>query len=265
MGMTRICALFACQLQAGYTYFTKVTDCESKRSNTNILVEEITREEDNQEPYEEITAAVERKLNERLKLAEERNNLTIKEAVKRALDRSHNQSSTSKKSKPDFKSKGNKKRYEVNEEVISKIEDAMGEIESKELEAAKSTLESGKALLLKQQKLIRMAEREENGWEVVRHYMSDDLASDSEDEKAIKKARKEALASINKRKIKRREQFRNSRYTKYNRYRDGTNSTQWGYKREPYERRYGGKKPGVCYTCGKEGHWQNSCPYANRR
>ena len=95
--------------------------------------------------------------------------------------------------------------------------------------------------------------------------MSDDLASDSEDEKAIKKARKEALASINKRKTKRCEQFRNSRYTKYTRYRDGTNSTKWGYKRGPYEPRYGGKKPGVCYTCGKEGHWQNSCPYANRR
>ena len=34
------------------------------------------------------------------------------------------------------------------------------------------------------------------------------LASDSEDEKAISKARREALASVNKWKAKRKEQFR---------------------------------------------------------
>ena len=78
------------------------------------------------------------------------------------------------------------------------------------MEAAKTALESGKTLLCKQQKLIRIADREEHGWEVVRHYLSDELASDTDDEKAIAKARKEALASITKRRSKKKEQFRNA-------------------------------------------------------
>ena len=87
-------------------------------------------------------------------------------------------------------------------------EGAIEEIDRKELEKAKSNLET---ILLKQQKLIRIADREENGWEVVRHYISGHLASGSDDQKAINRARKEALASINKRKTKRREQFRSTK------------------------------------------------------
>ena len=44
-------------------------------------------------------------------------------------------------------------------------------------------LQDGKKLLLKQQKLIRSADREEDPWELIKCYVSDDLASDSDDEK----------------------------------------------------------------------------------
>ena len=44
-------------------------------------------------------------------------------------------------------------------------------------------LQDGKKLLLKQQKLIRSADREEDAWELIKCYVSDDLASDSGDEK----------------------------------------------------------------------------------
>ena len=54
----------------------------------------------------------------------------------------------------------------------------------------------------KQQKLIRIADKEEHGWEVVKHYLSDELTSISRDDKALSKARKEALASVTKRKAK---------------------------------------------------------------
>ena len=67
------------------------------------------------------------------------------------------------------------------------------------MEAAKAALHAGMKLLLKQQKLIKIADREEHGWDVVRHYVSDDLASDSEDEKNLNRARREALATIKKR------------------------------------------------------------------
>ena len=91
------------------------------------------------------------------------------------------------------------------EEINGKIEAAIKALENKQLKVAKTTMEEGKTFIHKQQKLIRITDREENGWEVVEHYLSDDLASDSEEEKAIAKARKEALASI----AKKKEQFRN--------------------------------------------------------
>ena len=40
--------------------------------------------------------------------------------------------------------------------------------------------------ILRQQKLITIADREKDGWEVVKCYLSDYLASDSEDEKQLK-------------------------------------------------------------------------------
>ena len=148
---------------------------ESPRSKTTrwrvqmLSMENVTRhdneDDDNEEPYAEITAAVEKQMDEKIKQIEAKTALTIKEAVKRAVDKQvgHKNASSSKKLK----------KY-----------------------AAKSKLQAGKAIIAKQQKLIRIADREENSREVVKHYMSDELASDSEGEKAISKARKEALASI---------------------------------------------------------------------
>ena len=124
------------------------------------------------------------------------------------------------------------------------------------MDLATATLETGKAILTKQQKFIRIADREENGWEVVKHYVSDELASDSDDEKAICKARREALTSITKRKAKRREQFRNAPlYTSHTAQRDGAGRRNWGDRayagdRTPFDRR---KLP-TCCACGKEGH-----------
>ena len=51
------------------------------------------------------------------------------------------------------------------------------------IERSQEKLEESNGLLPKQKKLIRIADREEDGWEVVKCYLSDDLASDSEDEK----------------------------------------------------------------------------------
>ena len=179
----------------------------------NVRLEEVVHdgeEEGNEGIADEITMAVNAKIEQKMKQMESRSEVTIKEAIKRALDRK-SVTSTSKKYKkdPDFKREGNKKRYEVNDEILEKIEGAVEAIDNKELAKAKEDLESGKKLILKQQKLIRIADREDNGWEVVRHYVSDELASDSDDEKALKKAKKEALASIAKRKLKKsREHFR---------------------------------------------------------
>ena len=47
----------------------------------------------------------------------------------------------------------------------------------------------GKELIRKRQKLIRIADKSADGWRVVDEYVSDELASGSEDEKRLKRAK----------------------------------------------------------------------------
>ena len=51
--------------------------------------------------------------------------------------------------------------------------------------------------------MLKIADREEDGWEVVRCDLSDDLASESEDEKQLSRARREAAANKKKREANR--------------------------------------------------------------
>ena len=95
---------------------------------------------------------------------------------------------------PEFKNKGNKIRYEANNSIMEKIDEAISAIEKGKIDRCQEKLTEGKKIILKQQKLLRIADREENGWEVAKCYLSDDFASDSEDEKQLSRARREAAA-----------------------------------------------------------------------
>ena len=49
-------------------------------------------------------------------------------------------------------------------------------------------VQEAEQFIRKRQKLIKIADRSKDGWLVVQEYESDDLASNSEDEKHVKKA-----------------------------------------------------------------------------
>ena len=132
---------------------------------------------------------------------------TVRESLKRALpedfvDKTTDEAVKRMKSStvPEFKNKGNKIRYESNNSIMEKIGEAISAIEKIER--------------WKQQKLLRIADREEEGWEVMKCYLSDDLASDSEDEKQLFRARREAAANKKKREANKqrdkKKQFRNA-------------------------------------------------------
>ena len=61
--------------------------------------------------------------------------------------------------------------------------------------------------------MLRIADREEDEWEDVKYYLSDNLASDSEDEKQLSRASREAAANKKKRDAKKqkdkKKQFQN--------------------------------------------------------
>ena len=129
----------------------------------------------------------------------------VRDSLKRALPQEFLDKTTDKAIKrikgsiiPEFKSKDNKIRCEANNNILEKIDDAINSIENGNIKKCQEKLKEGKVLILKQKKLIRIADREEDGWEVVKCYLSDDLASDLEDKKQLNRARREAASNKKK-------------------------------------------------------------------
>ena len=75
------------------------------------------------------------------------------ETIKRMKQKQWNKSFTI----PEFKSKGNKIRYEANNNILEKIDDAINSIKKRHIERCQEKLKESKALILKQQKSIRIA------------------------------------------------------------------------------------------------------------
>ena len=79
------------------------------------------------------------------------------------------------------------------------MESALVALGNNDVEQANENLNAGKKLILKRLKAIKIADREEFGWAVVRHYESDEIASNTEDEKDIGRARRAAATEVKKR------------------------------------------------------------------
>jgi len=88
---------------------------------------------------------------------------------------------------PEFRFAGKKKQYQLNKEVLEKIDEALATDDG---EDCTKELTEGKDLLVERNKNILLAEK--YGWDTVACYTADPLASDSDDEKKIRKAVKES-------------------------------------------------------------------------
>ena len=73
------------------------------------------------------------------------------------------------------------------DEIISRIAD-----NANDPEKVRELTTKAKEMIRKRQKLIKIADKNKDGWLVVEEYESDDLASDTDDEKRIKKAKSAA-------------------------------------------------------------------------
>lgn len=123
----------------------------------------------------------------------------ISEIVERSLKRALSTELDEKVNKkikineiPQFKRQYNKWQYEHNNKVKEALEEAKDALKEGNYDLSKNKLEEGIKIIDKRQKLVKIADREEDGWEVVKCYISDNLASDSVDEKRLNRSRRQA-------------------------------------------------------------------------
>ena len=96
-----------------------------------------------------------------------------------------------------FKYEGNKQQYKFNRELLEKIEGANKALQRKNIPQATERLKELTKQVQCRSKLIRLADKSPAGWDLVNEYLSDELASGSDDEKRIKKAEQAALRKRN--------------------------------------------------------------------
>ena len=84
-----------------------------------------------------------------------------------------------------MKFKGNQRQFKHNAQIDS-IFDRLTSANVPENKNLTNLIVEGKELIRKRQKLIRIADKSADGWRVVDEYVSDELASGSEDEKRLK-------------------------------------------------------------------------------
>jgi len=85
-----------------------------------------------------------------------------------------------KRNEVEFKSKGNKKQYEHQQQVLDCFSKARDSLASAKYEKAKKAIEEGISLTEKRiTELTKLADRSEFGWSTAGEYLSDELASNS--------------------------------------------------------------------------------------
>jgi len=154
----------------------------------------------------------------------------------------------------EFKKKGTKRQYEHEVSVLEKITEAEEQIEGKEYEEAKKSLGEGKKIIKKRIKVLRIADRED--WSIVNKYLSDELASDTDDEKRLAKAIK--ASNIDREKRNKLRLRRKPYTTALERPRVFPNYSNYQVQKATATNTYS-KVPKVCWECGRHGHISKDC------
>jgi hypothetical protein len=181
-----------------------------------------------------------------------------------------------------FAKKSNKVQHELNVDIKGRLEESKDNLlkGTPNVQKAVNALDEGIELLDRRNKLIILADSSEAGWKTVEEYEQRNVASDSEDDKRIRRAESTAIRKLDRQKRGRsRGRFSASQgrgYTQNHGQQYGAGHVSGstyggfgGYGNQSF-RGHGGfqQRKGAynqnetCHGCGKPGHWHRNCPAA---
>jgi hypothetical protein len=154
----------------------------------------------------------------------------------------------------DFKFKGNKMQHGFNVEIQDDLDIASDCIRNGDQERSLEQLNLVKTKIDKRNKLVKLADKSPGGWGTVQEYCSDDLASDSEDDKKIRRAENRALA-------KRKKKSTPSATVTSGAYNGGQAMSSWPISERSQRSFRPVRNVNVqCFGCGGWGHLRPECP-----
>jgi len=121
-----------------------------------------------------LTQVIEDRLSGFAKRFSKGNSATVEQAVKKARCENYT-----------CKRKGNQHQLDHALQVLDKFDEASDALKVKSYDKVKTALEAGTEAVAKRIKTIRLADKSEFGWWTVNKYLSDELASDSDDGKNV--------------------------------------------------------------------------------
>ena len=113
------------------------------------------------------------------------------------------------------RAKETRKQFEHVESVSDKLESAKDALNAHATSKIKTVIEEGIALVTKRMKLIKISDKSKCSWATVEEYLSDELASDSEDGKRLFRSERRAEKKVKAAKKKRSQKYQHQRFQPY--------------------------------------------------